>query len=366
VSPNLVDWALAERIAAAVGSRGRDGASPPALGRDPFAAAAVEAACSRATDEVIAYTGLRPATPPPHPEPVGRTAWAANALALLRELGGELDQRAAGAIDAPGGFGRLARPAVGVGLAAEAGAVAGYASRKVLGQYDISLIDPERPPRLLFVVPNLRVAQVQLDADPAIFLHWVALHETTHAVQFAAVPWLREHVADLVRRLVGGAADWVQSGGLRQAAARLARSDPRRLGGAILRGELARALANPEQGPLVDGLQATMAVIEGHAEHVMDAAAADRGGEHAVLRERLEARRRSRTGLDALVGRLLGLDLKLRQYRLGKGFCDSITEAAGVDGLNRVWQSPDALPDLGELERPREWMARVELVQATA
>jgi coenzyme F420 biosynthesis associated uncharacterized protein len=366
VSANLVDWTLAERIAAAVGSRGGDGASPPSLGSGPFPPAALEASCARAADEVIAYTGLRPATPPPPPEAVGRAAWAANALALLRELGGELDQRAAGKIDAPAGLGRLARSAVGAGLAAEAGAVAGYASRKVLGQYDISLVDPRRPPRLLFVVPNLRVAQVQLGADPATFLHWVALHEITHAVQFGAVPWLREHVADLVRRIVGGAAEWLQSGGLRQAAARLARTDPRRIGGAVVRGELARALADPEQGPLVDRLQATMAVIEGHAEHVMDAAATDLGGEHAVLRERLEARRRSRTGIDAIVGRLLGLELKLRQYRLGKQFCDSITDAAGVDGLSRVWQSPEALPHLGELERPREWMARVDVVPAGA
>ena len=365
MSTGLVDWALAQRIATAVGSRGADGASPPSTGPDPFAPAAVEAACARATGEVLAYTGLHPAAPPPPPEPVDRAAWAANALGLLRELGGELDSRAARAID-PQGLGRLVRSAVGAGLAAEAGAVAGYASRKVLGQYDISLVDSERPPRLLFVVPNLRVAQHQLEADPAAFLHWVALHETTHAVQFTAVAWLREHVADLVRRLVAGAADWVQSGGLREAAASLARSDPRRIGRAVLRGELARALADPGQQPLVDRLQATMAVIEGHAEHVMDAAAADLGTDYAVMRERLEARRRSRTGLDAVVGRLLGLEMKMRQYRLGKRFCDSVADAAGVEGLNRVWQEPDALPSLGELERPREWMARVGLVPAAA
>jgi coenzyme F420 biosynthesis associated uncharacterized protein len=365
VSTGLIDWALAERVATAVGSAGQDGAAQAPRGPDPFGAAAVASACARASAEVIEYTELRPGTPPPAPEPVDRAAWSANALALLRELGGELDQRAGGPID-PQGLGGLARSAVGAGLALEAGAVAGYASRKVLGQYDVSLVDPERPPRLLFVVPNLRVAQVQLDADPAVFLHWVALHETTHAVQFAAVPWLREHVGDLVRRLVGGAADWVQSGGLRQAAARLARSDPRRLGRALLRGEPARALADPRQAPLVDRLQATMAVIEGHAEHVMDAAAADLGGEHGVMRERLEARRRSRNGLDAIVGRLLGLELKLRQYRLGKSFCDTVTEAAGVDGLNRAWRAPEALPDLSELERPREWMKRVGLVPAAA
>jgi coenzyme F420 biosynthesis associated uncharacterized protein len=359
VSRGLIDWALAKRVATAVGSARSDDRASPLAGPDPFGAAAIEAACAAATERVIAYTALRPATRPPRPELVDRAAWATNALALLSEVGGELDRRVGSGIELPGPLGDVARSVLGAALAAEAGAVAGYASRKVLGQYDISLVDPERPARLLFVPPNLREARRQLDADAGVFLDWIALHETTHTIQFGAVPWLREHVAGLIKSLVEGATEWLEDGGMRAAASRIASSDPRRIARAILRGELARALAGRGQTATLDRLQATMAVIEGHAEHVMDAAG-DLGSEQPALRERLEARRAGRSGLDALFARLLGLELKLRQYRLGKAFCDTLVAESGVEGLNRVWHGPEALPDLAELERPREWLERIE------
>jgi uncharacterized protein (DUF2342 family) len=60
-----------------------------------------------------------------------------------------------------------------------------------------------------------------------------------------------------------------------------------------------------------------------------------------------------------VIARMLGLELKLRQYRLGKGFCDAVVAEAGIEGLNRVWREPEALPTLAELERPVDWLARV-------
>ena len=102
-----------------------------------------------------------------------------------------------------------------------------------------------------------------------------------------------------------------------------------------------------------------MSVIEGHAEHVMDAAAGQLDPGYARLRERLEARRASRGGLGEVILRLLGLELKLRQYRLGKAFCDAVVEEAGIEGLNRVWRAPEALPTLAELEQPEGWLRRV-------
>jgi putative hydrolase len=102
-----------------------------------------------------------------------------------------------------------------------------------------------------------------------------------------------------------------------------------------------------------------MSVIEGHAEHVMDAAAGKLDPAYARLRGRLEARRESRAGLGEVIARMLGLELKLRQYRLGKGFCDAVVAEAGIEGLNRVWREPEALPTLAELERPVDWLARV-------
>jgi coenzyme F420 biosynthesis associated uncharacterized protein len=360
VARSLIDWRLAGRIAAAIGQAGGDNeAAAGSSAGDPFSSAAIAAACEDAVVRVLAYARLEPEADPPSPEALDRAAWAATALGTLRELGGELESKAAARLDSRGTLAGIGRSVLGAALATEAGAVAGYASRKVLGQYDISLFDEERPSRLLFVVPNLRVAQVQLDVDAPAFVHWVAVHEMTHAIQFSAVGWLREHLGGLAQALLRGAAARVESGAVSSAAAKLMRSDPRRFASALLRGELARAIAGPEQVALLDRLQATMAVIEGHAEHVMDAALSDLGGPYSILRERLEARRAQRSGLDVIVARLLGLELKLRQYRLGKAFCDAVVADGGVEELNRVWESPAALPDLAELEHPERWLARV-------
>ncbi len=101
-----------------------------------------------------------------------------------------------------------------------------------------------------------------------------------------------------------------------------------------------------------------MAVIEGYAEHVMDRAAPERAPEFEALRAGIDERRQGRGGLGEAVARMLGMEMKLRQYRLGKAFCDGVEAEVGIDGLNAVWSSPDALPTPAELKRPDEWIAR--------
>jgi coenzyme F420 biosynthesis associated uncharacterized protein len=351
VSTGLVDWGLAERLARRVAGTGEE-AVPDREN--------LSRTCREATERVIAYTRLRPADPPPEPEPVGRSEWAGNALATIRELAGELDQRAAAAIRLPGPLAGVARSVLGAGTAGEAGTIVGIAARRVLGQYDLSLVDISRPPRLLFVWPNLVEAEHQLAAAREPFLHWIALHESTHAVQFGAVEWLQPHLGGLVRGLIDSGAARLDGGRVRGAAGSALRADPRRIAGALLRGELVRVLAGPEQRALLDRAQATMAVLEGHAEHVMDAAAPDLGPEFAGLRARMEARREGRSGLEAIIGRMLGMEMKMRQYRLGKAFCDAVVADTGIEGLNRVWAGPAALPTLEELEQPLGWLRRVE------
>ena len=107
-----------------------------------------------------------------------------------------------------------------------------------------------------------------------------------------------------------------------------------------------------------------MSMVEGHAEHVMDAGAAERGPALDQLRRRLDERRARRGGLGDLIARLLGMDLKLRQYELGKAFCDRVAAEAGPDALRLAWRSPDDLPDLAELEDPKRWLERVAVVTA--
>ena len=88
-------------------------------------------------------------------------------------------------------------------LAVEAGAISGFLAGRVLGQYEFPVLDPEAPARLLFVAPEPRPRGGTLEAEPEQLLRWVALHEITHALQFGGVPWLRPHLAGLVRELTG-------------------------------------------------------------------------------------------------------------------------------------------------------------------
>ena len=101
-----------------------------------------------------------------------------------------------------------------------------------------------------------------------------------------------------------------------------------------------------------------MAVIEGHAEHVMDAVAPDLLPSLPKLRTALDQRRRSQSGLSRLLAKLLGMDLKLKQYERGKIFCDAVVKAHGAEALHHVFSSPEALPTLTEIEDPAAWIAR--------
>jgi coenzyme F420 biosynthesis associated uncharacterized protein len=346
----FVDWGLAQRIA--VGLAGDDRSAAP------FGGDALDSACAEARELVLRYTELVPAGELPQPELVDRAEWARLGMRTLRELSTDFERRIAEGISLPAPLGGMARSVAGAAAAAEAGVAVGYGARKVLGQYDVALTPAEREPRLVFVGPNLAHAHAELGEDPQLFLRWIAIHETTHAAQFGAVGWLRSHLGGLLRELVSGASARLDGNSLRGLAGRLFRSDPRATIRTVLRGDLPRLLAGPEQARILDRLQATMSVIEGYAEHVMDAAAGDLDPGYARLRDRLDARRQSRGGLGEVISRLLGLELKMRQYRLGKAFCDAVAADAGIGTLNRVWQSPESLPTIEELERPREWLHR--------
>jgi putative hydrolase len=117
-----------------------------------------------------------------------------------------------------------------------------------------------------------------------------------------------------------------------------------------------------ERRVLVDRIQATMALIEGHAEHVMDAVGADVLPNQARLRDALERRRETRSPVFRVLERLLGLEMKMRQYRDGKRFCDRVVELGGLVTLNRVWRAPEAMPSLAELADPAGWIRRTDVL----
>jgi coenzyme F420 biosynthesis associated uncharacterized protein len=185
----------------------------------------------------------------------------------------------------------------------------------------------------------------------------VGIHEVTHAVQFTGVPWLREHLASQLRALLETVDVTVDPTKL--ASLQVPSLDDLR--GAFDRfkeGGLVTMVAGPERMAILDRVQATMAVVEGHAEHVMDAVGEDVLPSLPELRSALDRRRREKPPAVRLLERLIGLELKMRQYELGREFCDAVVEQAGIEALNRVWISPEHLPTLPELEAPAAWIER--------
>jgi coenzyme F420 biosynthesis associated uncharacterized protein len=349
----MVDWSLAQQVARLAAGGGSEG-------EPPFDAAALSAEME---GPVAGYTRLALATPMPPAEVVGRAEWASVNLDALSHI---LDPVAARLDDRLGFAGPLAgvlRAGASATLAAEAGLVMGYLSSRVLGQYDVSLLGADTEPRLLFVGENLSGAVRDLDVEADSFGRWICAHELTHVFQFQGVPWLREHMSGLLRRYVATLEVRIESG---SAGALPSMPDPARLVEAFREGGLAALVQSPEQRALMDEVQAAMSVIEGYSEHVMDAIAAEVIPGHVELREAMDRRRRSRSAPQRIIERLLGFDVKLRQYELGKKFADEVVERAGIEGLNRVWSSAEALPTIDELQHPGAWLERTEPAASAA
>src|SRR5215207_8234771 len=341
----MVDWGLARQIAALAAGRGT-GEAPP------FDAAALSAEME---GPVARYTRLALASPTPPAEVVSRAEWASVNLDpmshILDPVAARLDDRLAFAGPLAGAL----RVGASATLAAEIGLVLGYMSSRVLGQYDVSLLGGDTEPRLLFVRPNLASAVRDLDVDAASFGRWICAHELTHVFQFQGVPWLREHMSGLLRRYVETLEVRIDSG---SAGGLPALPDPSKLVETFREGGLAALVQSPEQRALMDEIQAAMSVIEGYSEHVMDVIAAEVIPGHEQLREAMDRRRRSRSAPQRIIERLLGFDVKLRQYELGKRFADGVVALAGIEALNRVWASPEALPSSDELQHPGQWLKR--------
>jgi len=336
----VIDWSLAGQVARGIANL------QPAGDPTPYQDLSGPAAESERL--VSAYTGLTALTPVPAPEAVGRVEWID---ANLHGIAGVLDpvaDRLGGKLGPVGG-------AAGGLLAIEAGAISGFLGGRVLGQYEFSVLDPDGPARLLFVGPNLGHAATALDADPDQLLRWVALHETTHALQFGGVPWLREHLAGLVGQLLG-ALDMDPRGLLRLPDL----SDLRALLDQVREQGLAFVAVGSERRAVLEGAQAFMALLEGYAEHVMDAVGTDLLADLDAMRGAMDRRRTERSGLLRVLERLIGLDLKIRQYQQGKAFCDAVVARGGISALNRAWAGPEALPTSAELDDPTGWLARTE------
>jgi coenzyme F420 biosynthesis associated uncharacterized protein len=358
----LVDWGAAQRVGELIA-----GSPPPGDVR----AASVEPLARDFAERVSAYSGLQNPAALPQIEAVDRPTWIAANLKTMRPLLAPLTDRMDE--DSSRFLGPLRGPlrsASGMLLGAQVGALTGMLSQRVLGQYDLALLDASVPPRLLLLAPNLAQAAANLGVDRDELVRWVTIHEITHAVQFTGAPWLRDYLGGMLKELIDGLQVTVAPRASRTGGSRRPKlPDPSELREMIDRarhGQLLRLTLGEDRWQLVERMQAAMSVIEGHAEHTMDVVGAEVLPSLPRLRAAMNRRREVRGLPWRVLERLLGLELKLRQYEMGRRFCDQVVEDGGPPALARVWSGAEALPSAAEIDRPAEWIARMRETPAGA
>jgi coenzyme F420 biosynthesis associated uncharacterized protein len=342
----FVDWDLAAATAGALSKSG------PAVSYDEATQVVSElrVLTDEAAGHVATYTGLTPKVDVPPVRVVDRKDWAAINISGLKQIIVPLVTRLSGDKQ-PGAFAdAIGSRVTGV----QAGTILAYLSGRVLGQYEVFSGDPGQ---LLLNAPNIVEVERKINADPRDFRLWVCLHEVTHRTQFTAVPWMRGYFLGEVQAFV----DASQSGAehilerLRRGVATMsdALRDPES------RASVLDIVQTPGQKAVLDRLTALMTLLEGHAEFVMDGVGPEVIPTVDSIRARFNQRREGGNPLEKAIRRILGIDVKMRQYAEGRKFVHGVVERVGMAGFNQIFDSPLNLPRLDELGDPDAWVARV-------
>ena len=354
----LVDWSRVEEIAI-----GRLRRAPGALGEADLRAteASYATAMARVVPALAAHLGAELPGVVDRVSVVDRAAWVrANTqvfAGLIGRIEGDLlDQM----LPSGSGIGKATVTLANRWVTSrQLGLLLGFMGQRVLGQYDLALLSAETTPgRLLFVEENIRQTAKVMDVPLEPFRTWIALHETTHAYEFEAHPWLRPYLAGRLERQLSLFSD---------DASTLGRETVRALG-AALRGDGRRddahwleRLMTDEQRALFRETQAVMSLLEGFGDHVMDAVGRDLVPDVERISARFHGRRAQRTPFERAMLRITGMDLKMEQYRKGEAFVAAIERAAGAVALRRLWDGPETLPTAAEIETPDAWVRRMGL-----
>lgn len=217
-------------------------------------------------------------------------------------------------------------------------------ARRVLGQFDPQLgatrAAAPGSESLYLVEQNVAAWQAKAKVDGGDLRRWLILHEVTHAWQFAAHPWLREHLNRALETLLDSVG---ARGGSQMTLDRVLRL----------------TVGAPEQWAVIRQVQATMTLVEGYGNLLMNLVGRSILPTFDQLEAAYEERSGSRSLVDLLVWRFTGLEVKMQQYKVGQAFCERIHDLYGMETLNLAWAGPDNLPRPGELRAPERWYRRV-------
>ncbi len=352
MSDGPVDWELAQRIATGIAKRN----AAPQSYHYATLAPDFERFTAEAEELVAQTTGLRSAMGAARGRVADRPMWIEANINAFQRLLQPVGEKLA-SMHKPGPL----RSLTGKASAAEVGILLGWMSSRVLGQYDLLVIEDENPQDqdiVYYVGPNVMALERRYGFPPEEFRLWLALHECTHRAQFTGVPWLREYFLGLVNETIESVDPDPEV--LKAAVKRIVES--RRRGEDLLaQGGLPVLFASEEQRAVIDKISGMMSLLEGHGDVTMDRAGAGRIPSAERFARTLRARRNSARGLTRLFQRIIGIEAKLNQYQAGEAFIAEVEAAGGTSLLDRAWEGPQNLPTMDEIRAPQLWIDRLSV-----
>ncbi|MEX1047388.1 MAG: zinc-dependent metalloprotease [Actinomycetota bacterium] len=359
-SSGPVNWELARQMGIAMASWGKD--DPPPTDEDERT---LQEAVRSAELQVAEFTQLSPPSDVAPVKAMRRAQWVEANIETLKEFVEPAAAKVGQAFDAvvtneaeepaqPDQTGMLAKISPLL-VGTQVGAVLGSLGQSVLGQYDIALPRPV-PGSLFFVVPNIAAFERDWSLSQTDFREWVALHEVTHRFEFSR-PWARSHFLELLRDFLSTLEVDVRA--LQEQIERLDITNAQDLQ-SVLGSEqgVFGVVLDDEQRIKLNRIQAFMAAAEGYADHVMHALGRKLLSSFSQIEEAMRRYRETESG-DPVFERLLGIEMKKEQYRLGRTFSDLVADQTDEATLARVWDTPETLPSMPEILEPRLWMSRV-------
>ena len=342
----FVDWDLAAATAKTLGKGGPE----ISLAEATEVVAELRGLIDDAAGHVNEFAKLTPKVAHHPVRVVDRGDWAGVNVEGLQKVINPLADKLTGGREMSGLSAMIGPRLTGV----QAGTVLAYLSGRVLGQFEVFSSDPGE---LLLVAPNIVDTERKLEVVPHDFRLWVCLHEVTHRSQFTAVPWMRGYFLQEVQAFADAAQAGTDQLADRLRAALSALTDSIR--NPDSRASVLDIVQTPAQRVIVERLTALMTLLEGHAEFVMDGVGPEVVPTVEEIRQRFNKRRESHNPIERMVRRLLGIEMKMRQYAEGHKFVQTVVERVGIDEFNRVWDSPDTLPTTAEIADPDAWITRV-------
>lgn len=246
----------------------------------------------------------------------------------------------------------------GVAFGSQLGQALGRLSREVLTSTEVGL--PLGPKGVAAILPDaVESFAAGLEQPRSEIITFLAAREAAHHRLFSHVPWLSSQLLGAVEAYAMGIK--IDMSGIEELArdfnpASLA--DPAAMEQLLSQGVF-EPKATPAQTQALERLETLLALIEGWVQTVVTDALGERLPGEAALSETLRRRRASGGPAEQTFATLVGLELRPRKLREAGALWERLTEAAGMDARDAVWQHPDLLPGADDLDDPAAFIDRV-------